>query len=161
MPGIELLEDPIAQELLNSSLPAQLAYTWRDGTARVVPIWFHWDGREVVLGTPPLAPKVKAISSNPDVALSINGVEWPYKVLQIRGKATITTAPGLTEEYILAAKRYLGDVEGQNWADAAALLLPTMTRIAIAPTWVHILDFQSRFPSAVEQAMATANAQTV
>ena len=34
-----LLDDPIAQELLHATIPARLAYTWPDGTPRVVPIW--------------------------------------------------------------------------------------------------------------------------
>ena len=46
------MDDPIAQELLRSTIPARLAYIWLDGTPRVVPIWFHWTGREFVLGTP-------------------------------------------------------------------------------------------------------------
>jgi hypothetical protein len=40
-----LLSEPVAQELLQSTTPARLAYVWRDGTPRVVPIWFHWDGK--------------------------------------------------------------------------------------------------------------------
>ena len=31
-----------------------------------------------------------------------------------------------------------------------------MTRIAVRPTWVGLLDFQTRFPSAIEAAMAGA-----
>ena len=57
-----LLDDPVAQELLRSTSPARLAYVWTDGTPRVVPIWFHWNGKEIVLGTPPKAPKVQALS---------------------------------------------------------------------------------------------------
>jgi hypothetical protein len=34
-----LLDDPSAQELLHATIPARLAYTWPDGTPRVVPIW--------------------------------------------------------------------------------------------------------------------------
>jgi len=30
--GTELLQDPVAQELLNSRIPARLAYNWTDGT---------------------------------------------------------------------------------------------------------------------------------
>ncbi len=36
--GPELLEDPIARELLASTIPARLAYVSKDGTPRVVPI---------------------------------------------------------------------------------------------------------------------------
>lgn len=38
---LALLNDPIAQALLQSTIPARLAYSWTDGTPRVVPIWFH------------------------------------------------------------------------------------------------------------------------
>ena len=48
-------------ELLRSTIPARLAYTWPDGTPRVVPIWFHWTGEEVIVASPADAPKVPAI----------------------------------------------------------------------------------------------------
>ena len=41
-----LLEDEAAQRLLVSTVPAHLAYSWRDGAPRNTPIWFHWDGRQ-------------------------------------------------------------------------------------------------------------------
>jgi hypothetical protein len=55
---LALLEDDVARQLLASTVPARLAYVWKDGTPRVVPMWFHWDGSEVVLGSPPGAPKL-------------------------------------------------------------------------------------------------------
>ena len=42
---LALLQTPVAQTLLQSTIPARLAYTGRDGTPRVLPIWFHWTGR--------------------------------------------------------------------------------------------------------------------
>jgi hypothetical protein len=65
------LQHPVAQELLSSKIPARLAYVARDGTPRVVPIWFHWNGKEIVLGTPPKAPKVQSLKERPKVALTI------------------------------------------------------------------------------------------
>jgi hypothetical protein len=38
-----LRAEPAAQ-LLRSPLMARLAYTWTDGTPRVVRMWFHWTG---------------------------------------------------------------------------------------------------------------------
>ncbi len=38
---LELLDHPVAQRLLSSTEPAQLAYSWLDGTPRTIPIWFH------------------------------------------------------------------------------------------------------------------------
>ena len=41
----------MAQLLLTSKIPARLAYTWTDGTPRVVPIWFHWNGTQMIFGS--------------------------------------------------------------------------------------------------------------
>ena len=62
---LALLMDPVAQNLLKSREPARLAYSWTDGSPRVVPIWFHWNGRQVVLAGPTDAPKVKALRKEP------------------------------------------------------------------------------------------------
>ena len=51
--GTELLQDPVAQELLASKIPARLAYNWTDGSPRVVSIWFHWDGTDIVFDIEP------------------------------------------------------------------------------------------------------------
>src|SRR5438046_3272560 len=96
---LALLEHPFSQELLASTIPARLAYNWTDGTPRVVPIWFHWNGQEFVLGTPPNAPKVKALQKNPRVALTIDSDAFPHKVLLVRGTATVEVEDGVIPEY--------------------------------------------------------------
>ncbi len=73
--SVVLLNDPVAQQLLQSTIPARLAYTWPDGTPRVVPIGFHWNGEEIVLGTPPDAPKMRVLGDGSKVALTIDS-EW-------------------------------------------------------------------------------------
>lgn len=69
---VGLLREPIAQQLLQSKSPAHLAYTWRDGTPRVVPIGFHWNGQEIVLATATDAPKTKVLKNGSKVAVSID-----------------------------------------------------------------------------------------
>src|SRR5215813_4230656 len=105
---IALLKEPIAKELLQSTIPARLAYTWPDGSPRVIPIWFHWNGKHIILETPPTAPKMKALVKNPKVALTIDTEGWPHKILQIRGTAQIETVEGVIPEYAAAAQRYFG-----------------------------------------------------
>jgi hypothetical protein len=144
-----LLKDPVAEQLLRSAIPARLAYNWLDGTPRVVPIWFHWDGREFALGSPPRAPKLKALRKNPRVALTIDDATWPSKVLLVRGTATVETLGGVVPEYALAARRYFGEEQGKAWADQVAGQFSEMGRIAVRPEWVGILDFETRFPSAL------------
>jgi hypothetical protein len=147
--SLALLNDPVALELLRSDIPARLAYVWPDGTPRVVPVWFHWNGSEFVLATPPKAPKLKALKVNPKVALTIDDNVFPHKVLMVRGTATLQEVDGIVPEYQLAAHRYFGEAQGSAWVEQVRQTLTRMVRISIKPEWVGILDFQSRFPSAL------------
>ena len=74
---LSLLQHPVAKELLASRIPARLAYVWTDGSPRVIPIWFHWNGSEFILGTPPRAPKLKALAKNARVSLTIDDDKFP------------------------------------------------------------------------------------
>src|ERR1700692_3277757 len=112
---LELLQHPASQELLHSKIPARLAYIWTDGTPRVIPIWFHWDGRDFVLATPPRAPKLKALAKNPKVSLTIDDNNFPHKVLLVRGTARLETVDGIVPEYALAAEGYFGSQQGTAW----------------------------------------------
>ena len=145
--SLELLSDPVAEVLLGSANPAKLAYTWTDGSPRVVPIWFHWTGDQFVLGSPPKAPKLKALAADPQVALTIDDNAWPYKVLLVRGNANVELLDDVGPEYALAATRYFGPEQGPVWVNT--LRGKPMARIAITPHWAGILDFQTRFPSAL------------
>ena len=146
---LELLQDPVAQELLQSTIPARLAYIAIDGTPRVVPIWFHWNGREFVMATPPKAPKLKALAKNPRVALTIDDNTFPHKVLMVRGTARLEPVEGIVPEYAIAAERYFGPEQGRAWMQQARTMMTSMMKITITPEWVGVLDFKTRFPSAL------------
>jgi Pyridoxamine 5'-phosphate oxidase len=153
---LSLLNDPVAQRMLQSTVPARLAYNWKDGTPRVIPIWFHWNGEQIVLASPPDAPKMKVLRDGDKVALTIDSDSMPYKVLLIRGTIHTDAAEGITPEYTASAKRVLGDEGGQAFLDQVRPIIPQMSRIFIQPEWVGILDFETRFPSALERAMERA-----
>jgi len=144
-----LLQHPASQELLQSKIPARLAYVWTDGTPRVVPIWFHWNGKEIVMATPPKAPKLKALAKNPKVSLTIDDNTFPHKVLLIRGTARLQPVEGIVPEYVAAADRYFGPEQGKAWVNQLRTMISSMVRITITPEWVGLLDFQTRFPSAL------------
>ena len=143
-----LQTDGVAQQVLGLPLIARLAYTWRDGTPRVVPMWFHWTGEEILMGAPPNAPKMKVLAQHPQVALSIDTVEWPYHWLTIRGKASVQVLSEPFAEYPEMAHRYLGEEGGEQFLAALRQTFTAWARIAIRPQEVRILDFQGRFPSA-------------
>jgi hypothetical protein len=144
-----LLQHPASQELLKSKIPARLAYVWTDGSPRVIPIWFHWNGKEIVMGTPAKAPKLKALAKNPRVSLTIDDNVFPHKVLLVRGTARLEPVNGVVPEYALAAERYFGPEQGKAWVAQMGKMISSMVRVTITPTWVGLLDFQTRFPSAL------------
>jgi hypothetical protein len=150
---LALLNEPLAQELLQAPIPARLAYMWPDGTPRVIPIWFHWTGEEVVVCSPPTAPKMKALAQDTPVALTIDYEAWPARVLLIRGKARSERIEGEMPEYPAITRRYLGEEGSQAWRAQYASMFPEVIRIAVRPEWVALIDVQTRFPSAIEAAM--------
>ena len=146
---LALLQHLASQELLQSEIPARLAYVWTDGSPRVVPIWFHWNGKQIVMATPPKAPKLKALRKNPKVSLTIDDNTFPHKVLLIRGTAQLEPFDGIVPEYIAAADRYFGPQHGQAWVSQLRTMISSMVRIVVTPEWVGLLDFQQRSPSAL------------
>lgn len=156
--SLDLLNDPVAQNLLKSTKMAQLAYVWPDGTPRVVPIWFHWNGKALVMGTPPVAPKLKALHTGSHVAVAIeDSSAWPYKVLYLRGPVQVEWVEGIVPEYALSAVHYFGEEAGSNWLAQVKQLTDKMARISFTPQWVSLSDFETRFPSAIESAIAAAS----
>jgi hypothetical protein len=145
---MSLLDDPVARELLASAIPAHLSYVWSDGTPRVVPIWFHWIGDEIVMGSPANAPKTAALRDGDPVAVAIDTNDWPYHALVVRGVANVKRQAGVVSEYALAAVRYFGDEQGRAWVAQFPEDVP-MVRVAVRPQHVTILDFETRFPSAI------------
>jgi hypothetical protein len=146
--GPELLDDPVAVALLQSRELAHLAYVWRDGSPRVVPLWFQHAGGEIVMATMARSPKVGVLADGDQVCVSIDSTEFPYRALGVRGPARVTATSEVPAEYVAAARRYLGDEQGRAWLEGLPAGTP-MCRIAVQPVRVSVLDFQTRFPSAL------------
>src|SRR5436190_15227199 len=98
------LRHPDAEQLLRSPDPARLAYNGRDGFPRVIPIGFLWNGSAIVVCTAPTAPKVKALTERPKIALTIDNI-GPAKALLVRGIASIEIVDGVASEYLAAAAK--------------------------------------------------------
>ena len=153
---LRLLDTDLAQQLLRSSIPARLAFVAADGTPRVVPTWFEWNGTEIVMVTYVAGPnvgirhpaaRIAALRANPAVALTIDTEEFPAQSLTIRGRAEIDEVDGLAPEYVASAHRYLGDVAAGEMLANMGQPGTVQARIVVRPTWVGLLDFATRLPS--------------
>jgi hypothetical protein len=150
---LRLLESDVAKRLLTSTIPARFAYIARVGTPRVVPTWFHWTGDELVMPTFVSAPHVRhpaarlgALRANPEVAITIDTEGFPPEVLLVRGRVSVTEVDGVVPEYALAARRYMGEEAAASYLAQIDQPGTRMARIAVRPTWVGIVDFQTRLP---------------
>jgi hypothetical protein len=153
---VRLLQSDVAQRLLASTIPARFAYIAGDGTPRVLATWFHWTGEVLVMPTFVAAPHVRhaagrlrALRANPDVAITIDTETSPPEVLSMRGRVTISEVDGIPPEYAAAARRYLGEEAAGAYLSAIDQPGTRMARIDLRPTWVGLLDFQTRLPSAL------------
>ena len=83
------------------------------------------------------------------MSLTIDDNDFPHKVLLIRGSARLETVNGIVPEYAAAAERYFEPAVREAWMAQLRTRVSTMVRITITPEWVGLLDFQTRFPSAI------------
>jgi hypothetical protein len=146
----QVMHDPLAQELLNSDIPARMAYTGLDGFPRAIPIGFLWDGTQFVKGTATNSPKVKALQENPKVALTVDTNTFPPHVLLVRGTANVEIVGGIAPGYLEACRKYVGAEQWEAFEAQVRATYKQQGRITIVPEWAKILDFETRVPSAFE-----------
>jgi hypothetical protein len=146
-----VLANPISVELLNGPTPARLAYTATDGSPRVVPIGFGWDGKAFRMWTTPKAPKVRHLQADPRVALTIDTAGLPPRVLLVRGTAALETVDGVPDGFVEATRRTVPAEAMPEWEAGVRALYARMTVVTVTPTWVKLLDFETTIPQAVQE----------
>ena len=139
----EELEHPGAQDLLASATLVRLAYNGSDGFPRVIPIGFYWNGNEIVVCTAATAPKVKALSSRPNVAITIDVGDTPAeaKALLVRGLASVDIVDGVPDEFIAASTKALPEAHVAEFERQVRSMYDQMARISIEPVWARFFDF--------------------
>jgi hypothetical protein len=144
------LEQPGARNLLAYATLLRLAYNGSDGFPRVIPIGFHWNGKQIVICTAATAPKAKALSSRPNVAMTIDVGDTPAeaKALLVRGLASVDVVDGVPDEYVAASTKVFGPDEVTEFERQVRSTYDRMARISIEPVWARFFDFGAgRMPS--------------
>ncbi len=99
---------PAFQDLLRKKSFAHLATLMPDGSPQVTPVWWDWDGRNVLINTARGRQKDRNLRRSPRVALSILDPENPYRYLELRGRVVEATEKGADAHIDALASRYLG-----------------------------------------------------
>jgi hypothetical protein len=145
-----VMAKPYARQLVESQIPARIAYTALDGSPRVVPVGYEWDGTRIRFASVMGSAKNAALQANPQVAITIDTEGYPPKVLLLRGTAQVEIVDGVPDVYVRASTRRLPEDQWQSWEEGVRALFDQMAVITITPTWARLIDFESTLPEAVE-----------
>ena len=95
------------QDLLNKKAFAQLATIMPDGTPQVSPVWFEYDGKNIVINSAKGRVKDKNMRRDPRVGLDIQDPDNPYRHLSIRGRVVQITEDGADAHIDKLTKKYI------------------------------------------------------
>ena len=146
-----------AVELLQSAHLARLAYNGPDGFPRVIPVGFLWSDERIVICTATTAPKLRALSSRPEVAVTIDAGSTPAdaRSVLVRGIATVEIVEGVADEYLAAARKTMDAEQVETFEHAVRSLYDQMARISIEPRWARFYDFGAgRVPAFISELAA-------
>jgi len=97
-------------EFLEKSPVATLCTQNPDGTIHAAPVWFKYEGGDLLFGTQNDTRRIKNIKKNPNVTVVVdNHQEFPYKGVVMYGKArldydnVIATRVAIFEKYMTKA----------------------------------------------------------
>ena len=147
----EVMAKPFAQRLLSEVPVLYLAYTGLDGGPRVIPVGYVWDGASFRFWTVPNAPKVRALRADPRVAVTIDVLGAPPRLLLARGRAALTVVDGVPDGYLEASHR---TIPREGWDDFDVQvrgLYDQMVAITVRPDWAKLIDFETSVPVALEE----------
>jgi PPOX class probable F420-dependent enzyme len=94
------------RDLLERPLYAHLATIRPDGKPQVNPMWFAWDGEYLRFTNTSVRQKYKNVTANPDVAISVNDPDQPYRYLEVRGRVVRIDEDPEGEFFAELAERY-------------------------------------------------------
>jgi len=87
---------------------AQLATLMPDGSPHVAPVWFEYDGKNILINSAKGRVKDRNIRRDPRVGIDIVDPENPYRHLSIRGRVVDITEAGADEHIDKLTKTYTG-----------------------------------------------------
>ena len=79
-----------------------------DGTPQVTPIWFDFDGTNLIFNSARGRQKDRNVRRDPRVSMTILDPENPYRYVEVRGRVIDITQEGARESINKLAKKYLG-----------------------------------------------------
>ncbi len=111
----------------------KVAFTAKDGSPRVVPIWFVVEEKDLVFNTGADTLKGRAFARDPRVALCVDDERPPFSFVTVRGEVTLSEDP--EEVWRTAAAiggRYMGADRAQEYGERNGVPGELVVRLPLA-----------------------------
>ena len=95
------------QDILNKKAFAQLATIMPDGTPQVSPVWFEFDGKNILINSAKGRVKDRNMRRDARVGLDIQDPDNPYRHVSIRGRVVHITEEGADAHIDKLTKKYI------------------------------------------------------
>jgi PPOX class probable F420-dependent enzyme len=109
--------------------------TRSNGKVQATPVWFLYEGGQVVVNTSQGRVKLRNMQKNPDVAVAIVDRENPYQYVQIQGKVAGFDTKSGARDIDRLSQRYVGKPYGYPGGDAPDKRIT----IRIAPSSIDVM----------------------
>jgi PPOX class probable F420-dependent enzyme len=107
MPDNVAIPDKYKDLLSGKKAFASLGTLMPDGTPQVTPVWFDYDGKNLIFNSARGRQKDLNVRRDPRVTMTIIDPENPYRYLEVRGRVTDITQEGADKHIDKLAKKYL------------------------------------------------------
>lgn len=95
-------------DLLQKRAYAHLATVDADGAPQVTPVWVEYDGENLLINSARGRKKDRNMRARPQVALSIQDPDNPYRYLGVQGEIAEITEEGAVEHIHKLSRKYGG-----------------------------------------------------
>ncbi|MEA3338148.1 MAG: pyridoxamine 5'-phosphate oxidase family protein [Chloroflexota bacterium] len=126
-----------AEAFLAKPLIAKLATHNEDGSIHIAPLWFNYEGGDILFGTQAITQKVQNIKRDPRVTVLVDGVDPVLQAVMIYGMAELDYED-VTPKRIALFEKYMSAEEAVGFAESlAATYEPVIIRVKLG----HMITF--------------------
>lgn len=104
-----------------------------DGRPHLVPVWFLWEGRDLLILSQPGAQKVRNLLANPAVTLALEAADEGGDVAIIEGTAAMLDLAEAEEVIPAYVAKYATAIAGMGWTPET-MLSDYSTLIRVQPS---------------------------
>ncbi len=133
MPDLANPKDAHVDERLRKNLIIWLGSVRPDGRPHLVPVWFLWDGKQILLFSQPNTQKIRNLQQNTNVILALDDTKDGEDVVMLEGKAEFLNDPAVNATLPAYAAKYDSELKSEGYT-AAAMAAEYSQAIRITPT---------------------------